>query len=260
MSRVTATFRIAPEPVERVHSIRGNRVLQQKYFEPFVGVRLTTYIRNPGNTPFGVVVILAVGKNFQHALVIASGFCAVEQNPIIIPRLHVAFFGPLASRIFLAKILDRSKHGRFVFDRTLELRQDKQAFGIYFGVGRDERRNYRQRGLELYFALRQAQLCVLPCRICGIVQHPSQFFEFRPRLPPFVRVEKRLRALLLHLGGGVRKFAAQSFLQHWQSGARSFRFIAERVLVVDRLIVFRGANGLSRCLVSMSAVEQQSWF
>ena len=121
MGGVAATFGIAPKPVERVHSIRGNRVLEQKYLELFVGVRLTTYIRNPGNTPFGVVVILAVGKDFQHALVITGGFCAVEQNPIIVPRLHVAFFGPLASRIFLAKVFDRSKHGRFVFSRTLEL-------------------------------------------------------------------------------------------------------------------------------------------
>src|ERR1700730_16521909 len=123
MRRIPATLRIAPQPVQRVRRVSGDRILAKKYGKSIVGVRLVIQVGDPGDAPLAVVRVSSTGKIIEDALIVGSSLTAVEFNPIEISRGHRALFGPLAGRIFLDQLVDRAKHLAFLFVGSIDLRE-----------------------------------------------------------------------------------------------------------------------------------------
>src|SRR5271165_1878513 len=254
---VATAFRAAAQPVDGIDRIGRGRIFLQKGRQALVGIRLFVEKGDPGYTPFGVEGIFATRKSIQHALVIAHRLGAVQGDPIEISRRHQRFFRPLALGIFLLRQLHGRQHFAFFFRRAVGLRQFVNALGIHFRIAGVQRQQRRRRGFRILLALRYAQLRALPCRIRRIAHHGQQFLVFHARFPPFVSVKKELRALLLQLDARIGIFLAQQLGKRGQRRARRFGFIAQRIFVEQRLIIFGRARQLMRVLVGLRAFQQQ---
>ena len=78
---IPAAFGNTAKPVERVHGVCGDRIFQQECLQLFVGIGQAIDVGNPGDAPFGIVVIPTVGSNLQDPLVIARSACCDRAEP-----------------------------------------------------------------------------------------------------------------------------------------------------------------------------------
>ena len=105
-------------------------------------------------------------------------------------------------------------------------------------------------------AFRGANQSALAGGIGGVFQNGGELFVFDAGFVPLVGVEKNLRALILHFGGGVGKFAAQLLGEARQCDGGIFRFIGQRVFIEKSLIVLRSGDKFARGFFGAGAGEQ----
>ena len=141
VARIAGAFGVAAEKIKSVNRVGGNRIFLEEAPETIVGIGSAIQIRDPGDAPFGVEIIFAVGIGVEDALVILSSFVAIEINPIVVTSRHERFVGPARIRIFLQDRFDGSEHRRVIFFGALELREGVKALRVHFRVSRGERRD-----------------------------------------------------------------------------------------------------------------------
>src|SRR5258705_8948050 len=100
----------------------------------------------------------------------------------------------------------------------------------------------------------------LPNGIRGVFQNHRELFVFGAGFVPLVRVVKNLCALILHLARSIRKFAVQLFVEARQRDGRVLGFIAQRILVKNRLVIFCGRRKFVCSFIGASAREQKIGF
>src|SRR5882762_11579813 len=100
----------------------------------------------------------------------------------------------------------------------------------------------------------------LPNGIRGIFQNRRELFVFGAGFVPLVRIVKNLRALILHFARNVREYAVKMFVEARQRDGRVLGFIAQRILVKNRLVIFCGRRKFVRSFIGASAREQKIGF
>src|SRR5258707_1379590 len=93
-----------------------------------------------------------------------------------------------------------------------------------------------------------------------VFQNRRELFVFGAGFVPFVRIVKNLCALILHFARSVREFAVKLFVEARQRDGRVLGFIAQRILVKNRLVIFCGRRKFVRSFIGASAREQKIGF